>query len=88
MATSKTVSGSEPASGYADNPDHKLKIEAASGRFTVQAGGAPIVDTDGALVLYEANYPPACYFAREKIDITALRRTERTSWRPFKGRAS
>ena len=75
-------------SGYADNPGHKLKIERATGHFTVRAGGTLIVETDAALILYEANYPPAYYFAPEAVDMDMLRRGEHTSWCPFKGRAS
>ncbi len=88
MATSRTVSGAELNSGYADNPDHKLRIEPARGRFMVRAGGAMIVKTDAALILYEANYPPAYYFAPEAVDMKALRRSDHTTWCPFKGRAS
>ncbi len=88
MGTSRTVSGAELDSGYADNPGHKLKIEPATGQFTVRVGGALIVETNAALILYEANYPPAYYFAPEVVDMDALRRSEHTSWCPFKGRAS
>ncbi len=88
MAISRTVSGAEYESGYADNPDHKIKIEPATGRFAVRAGGALIVDADAALILHEADYPPVYYFARKAADMTALRRTDHTTWCPFKGRAS
>ena len=88
MAKSRTVSGAEYEAGFADHPDHRLKVAKAIGRFTVRAAGTLIVETDRAFMLREADYPPVLYFAPEAVDETALRPTDHTTWCPFKGRAS
>ena len=88
MALSKTVSGAEFQSGYADRPDHKITIEPVTGKFSVYADGIAILETDRALILREGAYPPVYYFPRDVIHMAALRRTEHTTWCPFKGRAA
>lgn len=88
MAQSKTVSGAEFESGFADHPEHKLNVASARGPYTVHAGGALIARSNRALILTEADYPPVIYFEPDDVDKARLRRTDHTSWCPFKGRAS
>ena len=88
MGQSKTVSGVEMASGYAEHPNHKLSVGPASGRYLVKAGEQLIVETSAALALHEASYPVALYFARADADMALLTRTTHTTWCPFKGRAA
>ncbi|MEM8770412.1 MAG: DUF427 domain-containing protein [Pseudomonadota bacterium] len=88
MALSKTVSGAEMESGFADHPGHTLTVEPAASRITVRAGDELLIDTNDALVLREGEYAPAYYFPRSAIDMNRLNRTDHTTWCPFKGCAA
>jgi uncharacterized protein (DUF427 family) len=46
-----------------------------------------VADTTAALVLREANYPPAYYLPPDDIDAIALRPSQTTSYCPYKGDA-
>ena len=69
-------------------PDHPIMIDAADGRIAVRAGGRTIADSDMALTLREARYPPVYYVPRDGIDMTRLERSATTSHCPYKGNAS
>jgi uncharacterized protein (DUF427 family) len=51
-------------------------------------GGKVIADTRDALTLREAHYPPVQYIPRRAVDMTALTRSEHTTYCPYKGEAS
>lgn len=88
MALSRTVSGKFEESGFAAHPDHAIRIEPAGKRVIVEIGGAKLADTAKALVLREAAYRPVYYFPRSEVDMSLLRRTDHSTWCPFKGAAS
>jgi uncharacterized protein (DUF427 family) len=69
-------------------PDHPITIEANSSRVVVTVGGKVIADTCDALTLREASYPPVQYIPRRNVDMAALRRSEHTTYCPYKGDAS
>lgn len=69
-------------------PDHPISIAPHPGHVTVRAGGRTIAETDAALALQEANYPPVLYVPRADADMAALERSDHTTWCPFKGDAS
>jgi uncharacterized protein (DUF427 family) len=69
-------------------PDHPITISPAPGRVVVRFGGQVVADTRHALSLAEASYPAVLYIPREDADMAALRRTEHTTWCPYKGEAS
>lgn len=87
MALSQTVSGEQLESGFQDHPDHKIEIKRA-GEVRVEHGARVIAQSQQALVLREADYPPVYYLPRTDIEASAFIKTETTSWCPFKGRAS
>lgn len=68
-------------------PDHPITIEPAGVRVRVIAGGRTIVDTDRALALREASYPPVFYVPREDADMSLLSRTDHATYCPYKGEA-
>ena len=70
------------------SPNHPITIEPASKRVVVTLGGGSVADTVEALVLREANYPPVQYIPRKDVDMSALVRSETTSYCPYKGQAS
>ena len=69
-------------------PDHPITIEANPSRFVVRVGGEIIADTNNALTLREACYPPVQYIPRRDVDMDALTRSEDTTYCPYKGDAS
>jgi uncharacterized protein (DUF427 family) len=69
-------------------PDHPISIEANPARIVVKIGGKIVADTSAALTLREASYPLVQYIPRRDVDMTALTRSEHTSYCPYKGDAS
>ena len=70
------------------SPEHPIAIERAGRRVTVNAGGKMIAQTENALELREAKYPPVFYIPRADVDMESLERSDRTSYCPFKGDAN
>ena len=69
-------------------PDHPITIEPSSKRVVVRSGDKVIADTVHALFLCEAKYPAVQYIPRNDVDMSALVRSETTSYCPYKGEAS
>src|SRR5271163_673202 len=69
-------------------PDHPISIDANPSRVVVSVGGKVIADTRNALSLREASYPAVQYIPRRDVDMTALARSDHTSYCPYKGEAS
>lgn len=88
MALSRTLSGEEFPSGYADHPQHKIIIEPEVETVIVEAAGRQIAESSRALLLKEADYAPVLYIPRDDVAMSALGPIEDTTWCPFKGRAS
>ena len=70
------------------DPDHPITIAPHAGLVVVTAGGFVIAATLGALTLREAGYPPVLYIPRADVEMTALARTDHTTFCPYKGDAS
>jgi uncharacterized protein (DUF427 family) len=69
-------------------PDHPISIDANPSRVVVTVGGKVIADTRNALTLREASYPAVQYIPRRDVDMAALRRSNHTTYCPYKGEAS
>jgi uncharacterized protein (DUF427 family) len=69
-------------------PDHPISIAANSSRVVVTVGGRTIADTRNALTLKEASYPAVQYIPRRDVDMSALTRSDHTTYCPYKGDAS
>ena len=69
-------------------PDHPITIEPRSGHVTVRRGEAVIADTDHALELREASYPPVFYIPLGDVDQNLLKASDEHTYCPFKGEAS
>ena len=69
-------------------PDHPITIAKNDRRVTVSAAGRTISETQAALVLREANYPPVQYIPRADTDMMLLHRSDHTTYCPYKGEAS
>lgn len=69
-------------------PDHPITITPLAGRVRVRWQGRVIADTDRALTLQEARYPAVQYVPREDVEMSALTRSARETYCPFKGDCS
>jgi uncharacterized protein (DUF427 family) len=68
--------------------DHPITIEPQNARVVVRAGNQVIADSRHALSLREASYPPVLYIPRADVDLTLLKRIDRSTHCPYKGDAS
>jgi uncharacterized protein (DUF427 family) len=69
-------------------PDHPISIDNNPSRVVVTLGGKVIADTRSALTLREASYPAVQYVPRRDVNMTALTRSQHTTFCPYKGEAS
>ena len=69
-------------------PDHPILVDANPSRVVVRVGGKVIADTRDALTLREASYPAVQYIPRRDVVMAALKRSEHTTYCPYKGDAS
>jgi uncharacterized protein (DUF427 family) len=69
-------------------PDHPITIESTGQQVTIVAGDQVIAETDNALTLREASYPPIQYVPIGDVDRSALRSTDHQTYCPYKGDAS
>ena len=66
-------------------PDHPISIQRSPSRVVVSAAGRVIADTNDALTLREADYPPVQYIPRKDVDLAQLKRTDHATYCPYKG---
>jgi uncharacterized protein (DUF427 family) len=65
--------------------DHPITIEPNPNRVIVRSRGRIVADSRRALVLREADLPPAQYIPRADTDMSLLRRTDLATYCPYKG---
>ncbi len=66
-------------------PDHPIAIAAEGRRVTVRFHGQVVAETDRALSLKEASYPPVFYIPREDAAMAHFAATEKHTYCPYKG---
>lgn len=66
-------------------PDHPITIARHPDRVVVSIAGRVIADTENALTLREAGYPPVHYIPRADVDMAALVRSDHATYCPYKG---
>jgi uncharacterized protein (DUF427 family) len=69
-------------------PDHPITVDPLASHVVVRRGSTVIGESDRALELREAAYPPVFYIPLEDIDQRHLRSNELHTWCPYKGEAS
>jgi len=69
-------------------PDHPITTERNPKPVMVTLGGTVIANTTEALTLREGAYPGVQYIPRKDVDMSALERSDTTSYCPYKGEAS
>jgi uncharacterized protein (DUF427 family) len=67
---------------------HPITVQPTNAHVRVLVGGTVIAESDAALTLQEASYPPVQYVPLADIDASVLSRTDTSSYCPFKGDAS
>lgn len=74
--------------GFASHPGYTFDFAPTQQRLRVYCGDAIIADTTNPVVLTESSYGPVYYIPRADVRMDLLRRTDHTSYCPFKGDAS
>jgi uncharacterized protein (DUF427 family) len=69
-------------------PDHPITIEPNPARVVVSVAGKVVADSQRALTLREADYPPVQYIPLADVDESLLAPSDHASYCPFKGDAS
>ena len=69
-------------------PDHPIEIQPTPSRIMVTVGGKIIANSQDALTLSEAGYPPVQYIPRRDVNMAALTRSGHATYCPYKGEAS
>ncbi|HEX7881960.1 MAG TPA: DUF427 domain-containing protein [Afipia sp.] len=69
-------------------PNHTITIAPNPKRVRISVGGEVVAETSRALTLMEASYPPVQYIPREDADPAKLKRTDHSTYCPYKGDAS
>jgi uncharacterized protein (DUF427 family) len=69
-------------------PDHPITVEPNPARVVVSVAGKVLADSEHALTLREADYPPVQYIPLDDVDRSLLAETDHASYCPFKGDAS
>ena len=68
--------------------EHPITIEPTEGRVVVRVGDTVVANSDHSLTLQESTYPAVQYIPLEDVDQSLLRRTDTSTYCPFKGDAS
>lgn len=66
---------------------HPITVTPTEGRVVVTRHGRVIAETDRALTLQEASYPPVQYVPLADVDARVLERTDHATYCPYKGDA-
>jgi uncharacterized protein (DUF427 family) len=69
-------------------PDHPITLEVSRRRVRAMFENHVIADTDDALILREASYPPVYYLPKDQIEMGYFGRTDHSTHCPYKGDAS
>lgn len=70
------------------SPDHPITVEPSGQRVTVTYAGRTIAESDDALVLREASYPPVYYVPIDDVAHDALHPSSHQTYCPYKGEAA
>jgi uncharacterized protein (DUF427 family) len=69
-------------------PDHPITLQPSTERIVVRLGHTIIADTQHALTMREAAYPPVYYIPLADVDPSVLRPSTTTTYCPYKGDAT
>jgi uncharacterized protein (DUF427 family) len=69
-------------------PDHSITLQRPHSHVVVRSGTVVVAETDRALEMREAAYPPVLYVPLDDVDQNLLRESDQHTWCPYKGEAS
>ena len=69
-------------------PDHPISTEPFLSHVVVRSGTTVIAETNHALELQEAGYPPVLYIPLEDVNPRHVQNNDLHTWCPYKGEAS
>lgn len=69
------------------SPDHPITVEPTGGYVTVRINGQQIAASSNALTLSESSYPAVQYVPMRDVDVSLLRKSDTTTYCPYKGHA-
>jgi uncharacterized protein (DUF427 family) len=69
-------------------PDHPITVQPSLDRVTVKFAGQTIAESNRALTLREASYPPVQYIPKADLRMDLLAPTSHKTHCPYKGDAS
>jgi uncharacterized protein (DUF427 family) len=69
-------------------PDHPITLERSASHVVVRNGLVVIAETDRAVEMREAAYPPVLYVPLDDVAGHLLRDSDHHTWCPYKGEAS
>jgi uncharacterized protein (DUF427 family)/predicted MFS family arabinose efflux permease len=87
-ASTEEVSMTDARPRKTPGPDHPIRLEPSPSHVLVRSGFVVIAETDRALEMREASYPPVLYIPLDDVDQRLLRRSDLHSYCPYKGEAS
>ena len=68
--------------------EHPITITPTGKHVTVRVNGEVVAETDAALTLQESTYPAVQYVPLADVVDSALRRSDNTTYCPYKGEAN
>lgn len=77
-----------PAPGWAQKPEHRVDLHPDTKRVRVMFGGKVIADSTSTLRCEETGHGPVHYVPAKDMALDLMKKTEHTSYCPFKGTAS
>jgi uncharacterized protein (DUF427 family) len=72
----------------APTAEHPITVEPTAGRVVARVGGKIVADSQHALTLRESTYPAVQYIPMSDVDQGVLRKTDTSTYCPYKGDAS
>ena len=86
MAKVQAWSGKE--SGFANNPNKKIKMVPSPKRVRVKLNGETIADSSQVMLMHETGHDPVYYFPQEDLAMERFSTTGHHTHCPYKGDAS
>jgi uncharacterized protein (DUF427 family) len=77
-----------PAPGWANKPEHRVDLYPDNRHVKVMFGGKVIADSASSLRVEETGHGPVHYVPAKDMSLSLLKKTEHTTYCPFKGTAS
>jgi len=77
-----------PAPGWVKKPEHRVDLHPESRRVRVTYAGTIVADTAKAVRCEETGHGPVYYVPEKDMRLDLMRKTEHSTYCPFKGHAS